>query len=404
MTAKTRLLVLNQYYWPGVEATANLLTELCEALAEIYDVTVITGAVKQELPRREVRNGVTVIRTASTSYERSRLSRRAFNYLTYVAGIFRYALAQPRPQLVICMTDPPFIGAASRIVAWRFRVPLIIISQDVFPEIAVKLGRLTNPAVIGLLKVLVNSSMRAADRVVVIGERMKRRLVEEKGVDPARIEVIPNWGDASRTVPAQRDNEWARSHRLVNRFVAMHFGNVGHAQDLDTLILATTYLRDLADLVVPIIGLGARRDELMAIANRLQAQAVRFWGWQPYDQRSLPISSADVHVVGLAPGLAGYVVPSRLYGVLAAGRPVIAHTDADSETAELVQRIGCGIVTPAGDAVALAAVLRACHAGEYDLVGMGKKARQFAEAESDRSIAVSRYRGVVESALCDARR
>lgn len=404
MTSKTRLLVLNQYYWPGVEATANLLTELCEALAETYDVTVITGAVKDDLPHREVRNGVTVIRTASTAYERSRLSRRALNYVTYIAGIFRYAFAQRRPQLVICMTDPPFVGAVSRIVAWRFRVPLVVISQDVFPEIAVKLGRLTNPMVIGILKVLVNSSMRAADRVVVIGERMKRRLVEEKGVDPGRIEVIPNWGDASRTSPAPRDNEWARSHKLVGRFVAMHFGNVGHAQDLDTLIVATTYLRDLDDLVVPIIGLGARRDELMATAERLEAGAVRFWGWQPYEQRSLPISAADVHVVGLAPGLAGYVVPSRLYGVLAAGRPVIAHTDPDSETAELVQTVGCGIVTAAGDAVALATVLRACHDGEYDLAEMGRKARRFAEASSDRSIAVSRYRSVLDSVLHDARR
>jgi colanic acid biosynthesis glycosyl transferase WcaI len=401
---RPRLLVLNQYYWPGVEATANLLTELCEALADEYEVTVITGGVKADLPARDVRNGVTVVRVKSTSYERSRLSRRAANYLTYVFGILRHAFALPRPDLVVCMTDPPFVGAISWIVARRFRSPFVVISQDVFPEIAVRLGRLTNPFAIGALRVLVNSSMRAADRVVVIGDRMKRRLVEEKGIDPGRVDVIPNWGDAGKTRPAPRDNVWARKHKLTNRFVAMHFGNVGHAQDLDTLIRATTFLRDLEDLVVPIIGLGARREELVQLAERLEADAVRFFGWQPYDQRSLPISAADVHVVGLAPGLAGYVVPSRLYGVLAAGRAVIAHTDADSETAELVAEVGCGVVTPAGDAVALAEVLRACHDGAYDLADMGRRARAFAEAESDRSVAVDRYRALFESVRRDARR
>jgi glycosyltransferase involved in cell wall biosynthesis len=302
------------------------------------------------------------------------------------------------------MTDPPVVANVALLAARRFRVPLVVISQDVFPEIAVRLGRLTNPFVITVLRLLVNASLKYADRVVVIGERMKQRVVEEKHVDPKRIRVIANWGDASRTVPAPRDNPWAVKRNLVDKFVAMHFGNVGHAQDLDTLILATTYLRDLDDLVVPIIGLGARKDELIAMAERLGADAVQFMGWQPYDQRSLPISAADVHVVGLARGLSGYVVPSRIYGVLAAGRPVIAHTDPDSETAELVASVGCGIVIPAGDAVALAETLRACHDGAYDLKEMGRRARAFAEAESDRSIAVGRYREVLDEARRDGRR
>ena len=99
-----------------------------------------------------------------------------------------------RPDLVICMTDPPFIGAMARVVAARFRAPVLVIAQDVFPEIAVKLGRLHNPVVVHSLRLLVNSSLRSADRVVAIGDTMKRRL-EEKGVRPDRIRVIPNWVD-----------------------------------------------------------------------------------------------------------------------------------------------------------------------------------------------------------------
>jgi colanic acid biosynthesis glycosyl transferase WcaI len=390
---RPRLLVLNQYYWPGVEATANLLTELCEALGENHEVTVITGA-SRDLSARQVRNGVEIVRVRSTTYDRSKFFHRAANYVTYVLGLMWKAMVAKRPDIVVCMTDPPFIGAIARVVAARFRAPLLIVMQDVFPEIAVKLGRLRNPVIVRLLRLLVDSSLRSADRVVVIGETMKMR-VEAKGVLPERISVIPNWGDASSVSPKPRDNKWARAHNLTAQFVVMHFGNVGHAQDLDTLIRAATLLRNLDGLLMPIIGVGARKEELMALARRLEADKVRFFAWQAYDQRSLPISAADVHVVGLVRGLAGYVVPSRLYGILAAGRPVIAATDPESETAQLVAEVGCGVVVPPGNPFILAATIRAAYDGEYDLAEMGRRARAFAEAESDRSIAVQRYRDVL---------
>jgi glycosyltransferase involved in cell wall biosynthesis len=392
---RPRLLVLNQYYWPGGEATANLLTELCEALAEDYDVTVVTGAVAADVASREVRNGVRIVRVESTAHDRTQLLHRALNYLTYVVASTAAALRAERPDVVVCMTDPPFLGAIARLIAWRHRAPLLVIAQDVFPEIAVALGRLTNPLLVRVLGLLVNASLRRADRVVVIGDTMKRR-IEAKGVASGRIDVIPNWGDATLTTPAPRDNPWARRHKLVGKFVVMHFGNVGHAQDLDTLIRATTLLRDLEDLVVPIIGVGARKEELVELARRLDADAVRFLPWQEYAQRALPISAADLHVVGLARGLAGYVVPSRLYGVLAAGRPVVAAAEAESETAQLVAEVGCGIAIEPGDPIALAEVLRAAHDGAYDLEERGRRARAFAETASDRSIAVGRYRAVLD--------
>jgi putative colanic acid biosynthesis glycosyltransferase WcaI len=376
-----------------VEATANLLTELSEALADDYDVTVIAGAAPGT-PSKEDRNGVRIVRVRSTTYERSRLSRRALNYLTYVVGVTWKGMLSRRPDLVICMTDPPFVGAMARIVALRFRRPLLVIAQDVFPEIAVKLRRLHNPVVVRSLRLLVNSSLRSADRVIAIGDTMKGRL-EEKGVRPERIRVIPNWVDVTRVRPAPRDNPWAREHRLTKRFVVMHSGNVGHAQDLDSLIRACMFLRDLDNLAVRVIGSGARREELIQLARRLDVDKVRFMPWQPYELRSMSISTADIHVVGLARGLAGYVVPSRLYGVLATGRPVIAAAEEESETAQLVARVGCGVVVPPGNPFALARAIRAAHDGEYDLAEMGKRARAYAESEADRAIAIGRYESVL---------
>jgi glycosyltransferase involved in cell wall biosynthesis len=389
-----RLLVLNQYYWPGVEATANLLAELCEALAADYEVTVVVGAAPGQ-PERSERGGVSILRTRSTTYDRTQLSRRAANYLTYITGAVHTSLTLPRPDVVVCMTDPPFIGAAAQLVARRFRVPLVAISQDVFPEIAVRLGRLRNPVVIGVLGGLIASSLRYADRTVVIGETMRQRIVA-KGVDPARIRVIPNWGDAHGITPQPRDNAWSRAHGLAGRFVVMHSGNVGHAQDLDSLIRASTLLRDLADLHIVIVGSGARHAELIALAERLEADSVEFLPYQPREQLSDSLSSASVHFVGLARGLAGFVVPSRTWGVLAAGRPVLAAAEDESETAVVVRETACGVVVPPGDPFRLAEAIRACHDGVHDLEAMGRRARAYAETEADREIAVARYRQVLE--------
>jgi colanic acid biosynthesis glycosyl transferase WcaI len=392
-----RILVLNQYYWPGVEATAHLLTELCEALAEDYDVEVITGALHghEHEPAQEERNGVRIVRVSSTTYERSQLGRRAANYFSYLGSALATSLRGPRPDLVLCMTDPPIIGDLGVAVGRRFDAPVLVISQDVFPEIATELGRLRNPAVVGVLGALVGAYLRRADGIVAIGETMRERL-EAKGAPPGRVRVIPNWVDTSAITPQPRDNAWAEKHDLAARFVVMHSGNVGHAQDLDSLVRSVTFLRDLDDLRVVIAGFGARHAEMVELSRRLDVgDRVRFFPYQPRERLPLSLASADLHVVGLAKGLAGYVVPSRLYGILAAGRPVIAAADAVSETARLVGEVGCGIVIEPGNPELLARTIRAASEGEFELGEMGRRGREYVEREADRSVAMGRYRALV---------
>ena len=386
-----RLLALNQHYWPGGEADGLLLTELCESLAGDWDVTVVTGAPDGTQPGRERRRGVDIVRVPATAFERTRLSLRALNYLTFFVLAGARAATVRRPDVVLSMTNPPFLGVASYGVARRFGVPLVVSVQDVYPETAIALGRLRNPAVLKMLSGLVGFYLRRADALVALGETMRRRL-EQKGAPPERLRVIPNWADTGAIEPLAQDNEWSREHGLAGRFVVMHFGNVGHAQDLDTLIEASLRLHDLEDFVVAIVGKGARRAELMELARRRGAERVRFIERQPRELASQCLSTAAVHVVGLAQGLAGYVVPSRLYGVLTAARPVIAAADAESETAAVVRTAGCGVVVPPGDPDALADAIRAAHEGQYDLAAMGRRGREYVLAEASRERSVARYR------------
>ena len=189
------LLVLNQYYAPGQESTAQLLTELCEALVAEYDVTVVTGTVYQA-PRSErtVRNGVTIVRVGSTAFDRSRLALRGFNYLSFVLLALAAGLRRRRVDLVLCLSDPPFVSAIGVVVARRHRAPLVVVTQDVFPEIAVELGRLENRVIVRRARPPCPLRPSHATRIVAIGERMRERLVT-KGVPEDAISVIPNWID-----------------------------------------------------------------------------------------------------------------------------------------------------------------------------------------------------------------
>jgi colanic acid biosynthesis glycosyl transferase WcaI len=396
MTARARILVLNQYYWPGVEATAQLLAQLCEALARDYDVTVVTGHLHgHDLPAEETRNGVRIVRVRSTAYERSRLHLRAANYASYLGDSVLTALRGERPALVLCMTDPPVVGDIGLVVARRFGAPLLVISQDVFPEIAERVKRLEQPVVLGALRRLVALYLKRADRVVAIGETMKLRL-EQKGAAAERVVVISNWVDTSELTPGPRSNAWSAVHGLDDVFVVMHSGNIGHAQDLDTLVRAATFLRDLTSVRIVVIGFGARHGEMTRLAQRLEVTGtVQFLGYQPREMLPLSLATGDLHYVGLARGLAGYVVPSRVYGILAVGRPVLVSADRESETVKLVDEAGCGVVVPPGRPELVAGVIRDVVEGRLSIDGMGERGRAWVEREADRAVAFDRYRRVV---------
>ena len=401
--ARPRILVLNQYYWPGIEATAQLLAQLCEALARDYDVTVVTGNLRDhDLPSDETRNGVRIVRVRSTAYDRSRLHLRAANSGSSLGDTVLTALRGRRPDLVLCMTDPPIVGDVALVVARHFGVPLLVISQDVFPEIAERVKRLEQPVVLGALRWLVKLYLKRADRVVAIGETMKLRL-EEKGAPPARVAVIPNWVDTAELTPMPRRNVWSAAHGLDDAFVVMHSGNIGHAQDLDTLVRAATFLRDLESLRIVVIGFGARHGEVTRLAQRLEVTGtVRFLDYQPREVLPLSLASGDLHYVGLARGLSGFVVPSRVYGILAAGRPVLVSADRESETVRLVEDAECGMVVPPGRPDAVAGVIRDVVEGRLSLDGMGERGRAWVEREADQQVAFGRYRGLVSELTAPA--
>src|ERR687891_2796269 len=179
---------------------------------------------------------------------------------------------------------------------------------------------------------------------------MRERLITGKGADPRKVKVIHNWADCSAIIPGSKRHPFSVAHGLAEAFVVMHSGNMGLSQNLDTLVDAADRLRSYPDLVLAMVGDGAKRQTLEARARSQRLTNIRFFPYQPKESLRDSFASADMFVVSLKRGLAGYIVPSKLYGILAAGRPYVAAVEEACEVATISQKYDCGLVVEPGDA------------------------------------------------------
>lgn len=399
-----RILVLNQYFHPDASATSQLLTELCEDLAEHHDVFVVTGrpsynAVEetgsQGLVSKERHGRVRVARVWSTTFDRADMLRRLTNYATYLLSSVVGAFTVRRPDVVIALTDPPPVGLIGAFVARVRGVPFVLVAKDIFPDVAIELKVLRNPALIRVLERVKTVLFRSADRVVSIGRDMDRR-IEALGVPRDRIVTIHDWSDGAAVRPLASASTLRTEMGWDDRFVVMHSGNVGLSQDLETVLDAAALLRDEKDVVFAIVGEGASKEGLQRLAEREGLENVTFLPYQPKTSLAESLGAADVHLVGLRRGLAGAIVPSKVYGILAAGRPFIAAVEHGSEPALIVEEEGCGVRVEPGDPEALANALVGLRDDPDRREAMGRRARQALEARFDRPISTGAYRGMLE--------
>jgi glycosyltransferase involved in cell wall biosynthesis len=270
------------------------------------------------------------------------------------------------------------------------------VNQDVFPEVAVVLGKMRSAALVRSMSALNRSLRRRAVRVVAIGRDMERRLVAV-GTDPAKIQVIPNWADGSAIQPLEQSSHLRKERGWDDRFVVMHSGNVGLSQDLGTLLAAADLLRGQPDTLFAIVGEGASKASLQEDVARRGLTNVEFLSYQPKEDLADSLGAADLHVVGLKRGLYGYIVPSKVYGILAAGRPYIASVESGAEPALIAEEYSCGVRVEPEDPAALAtAIIAIKRSGGAE---MGADGRRALVEHFDRPIATGAYRQLLEGVV-----
>jgi colanic acid biosynthesis glycosyl transferase WcaI len=375
-----RVCFFNRSYWPDTGATGQLLTELAEDLVAKHamEVTVIAGhPLAGTAADREIRNGVRIIRARGTTLSPRGFAGRATNYLTYFLSAWWHGRRQPRLDVTVALTDPPIIGLAA--LGAKPIGGMVFFCQDIFPEVASLLEDFHSPAVNLVLDRVNRRLVTRAARIVALGDTMKARLVDGKGADPARVTVIHNWADTSAIIPSEKPNAFSTVHDLDDRFVVLHAGNIGLSQNLDVVIDAAALLADRPEILFLFIGDGNRREALQRTVAARGLANVRFLPFQPREQLRWTYASSDVCLVSLKPGLAGYIVPSKLYPILAAGRPYIAAVEGSTEVAALTGRHGCGVMVQPGDAPGLAAAVRRLADDRGGRHAMGARARSAAE-------------------------
>jgi glycosyltransferase involved in cell wall biosynthesis len=342
---------------------------------------------------RDEHQGVTVYRARGTTFSKDRFVGRAANYMSYFVTACYAGLRLERPDVLVAQTDPPIIGLAAWLAGRRFGVPFVMAFKDLFPEVAILVKDFQSDAVNGVLQRINRFLTRRAARTLALGEMMRRRLIEDKGAPADRTEIIPDWVDTGAVSPGPKRNPYSEAHGLADAFVVMYSGNIGLSQGLESVVDAAQLLREVPDILFVLVGDGANKAALQTRVAALNLPNVTFLPFVPKEGLRDAFASADAFLVPLQRGMAGYIVPSKLYGILASGRPYVAAVEDDCEVAAITRTHQCGLVAAPGDADVLARQIRVLHGDRAMAVRYGANARAAALA-FDRTAAVAKYMAV----------
>ena len=406
MPATPRVVFVNRFYAPDESATSQMLTDLAEALArsgvevEVFCSGQLYGDAIAELPTNEVLRGVSVRRLVTTRFGRDSLVGRAIDYVTFYLCAAASLLARVRRgDVLVVKTDPPLLSLVGWLVASCRRVTLVNWLQDLYPEVASRLALSPIPRPVeALVRAARDRSLATASVNVVLGTRMREYLIG-RGIAAARISICENWADETRLQPlAASRSELRAKLGLEDRFVAAYSGNLGRAHDATTILEAACAAGGDPGIVFLMIGGGAGMRSLEMQARARGPTNFRFIPHQPREALSDSLAAGDVHLVSLRPELEGLLVPSKLYGILAAGRPVLFVGDPGGELAQLIAAAEVGVSVRSGDSAGLCRALRALRDDEAARMRMGARARQVFEERYTLAAAVGRWRELLSAA------
>jgi colanic acid biosynthesis glycosyl transferase WcaI len=384
-----RILLINQFFWPDSSATSQLLTDLARGLTdrghEVYAISAESGynvtAVGDPPP------GIHIYPVKSSRFSRGRIGRLVSYLSFYVTATLR-ALTVPRPDLVVTLTTPPLVSLLGTILKTLRGTRHFIWEMDVYPDVAIDLNYFKAGGIIDRVTgALADYSRRRADGIVALGECMKQRLIG-RGIDAKRIFIADNWADGAAIQPVPRDGDPAQ-------LVLLYSGNLGLAHDVETLTGAALALKGDARFRFLFVGSGGRRQELADFATAHDLRSIEL---RPYVERSSlgeSLSAGDIGLVTQRDVCCGSVVPSKVYGLLAAGRPILFVGPRQATPALIIDQFNCGWQVDCGDVSGLTQLLLhlADHHEEVKLAG--QKARAALLQHYDLPLGVERIANIL---------
>ncbi len=387
---------MNQFFWPDSAATSQLLTDLAAGMAERgHEIHVICADGNYALASDEQRPSVEIHRVKAFPFSRGKLGR-ILSYLSFYFGAAWRGLTLARPDLVITLTTPPLLSLLGTLIKAVRGSRHFSWEMDVYPDVAISLGYFKAGGFLDrVVGMLADFSRRRADGILALGECMKQRLIA-RNIAGERILVAENWAHSVAIQPVTRPGS-------NERLILLYSGNLGLAHDIDTIASAMLGLRSNEQFSFIFTGGGPRRKELQAFCHRESIAAAEF---RPYVQRmSLgeSLGAGDIGLVTQQDSCVGAVVPSKVYGLLAAGRPILFIGPEDATPARIIRRYGCGWHIRCGAAPALTELLLRLSANPAEVSAAGQRARKVLLEHFDRPIGVARICDLVGAVpLCQA--
>lgn len=397
-----KILLLNLYFPPDTSATAQMVATLVETLSPRHEVTILCGRPSYDpterrswrLWRRESKGAARVLRVGSTDYPRFKMKLRVLNYLSYVALAVPLSLFV-RCDVVLAMTDPPFAGIVGAFVALLKRKSYVYYIQDLYPDMAVG-GSLLRPGLLARVwERMHRRALRRADRVIVLGNDMRNRILQ-KGIPASGIRIVRSGAEIPPATAAQPEpnEEVVRHIRGAANFLILHAGNIGFYGAWEALLTA---MRELASdgIELVFVGDGAQRGYVQALAS--DAKNVRFLPFFPPSQIASVLAAADAHLITIKRGLEGVVVPSKMYGILAAGKPIVAVAAEECDACSLGTQFGFALTADPDKPETIAAVIRSLATDRGKLESMADSARA-AASNFDRVKELQEFMNILEGA------
>lgn len=412
---KKRLWIITELYYPENNQTGYYMTQIAEGLTRDFEVNIICGqpnyAVRGTVaPKHETHRDVEIFRVRGTTLDKNVLVFRLINMFTHGVSVFFNALWKIKNgDEVLTVSAPPSLPFLAALAARLKAVEYSVIIHDKYPEIlvAVKKIRPDNVA-IRFFNRLNRWLYTNAKKVIVVGRDMEELFKSQLGRD-GRTEVkniayIPNWAALEEIEPRpKKDNPLLKKLGLTDKFIFLYAGNMGHPQDVESIVECAGKLKSHKDIRFIFIGSGVKRKWLENEISKNDLKNVVLLDPMPREEQTTFLNACDVGFVSLVGGMYGVAMPSRTYNFLAAGKPILALTEKDSEVERIIREENVGwTVRPERPEELLKTILRIYEEREK-LPTMAERARRAALEKCNAEISIAGYRKTLTGASDNGR-
>lgn len=404
-----RVLIMTDSYPPEIRSASHLMLELSEDLAKLgHEVTVLTCLPRYnltEMPQkyrrkffiREDVNDITVIRVAPPPIHQVGPILRSIGQISLPFIFLLAGLLAKRQDILITYSPPLTLGLSSYFLGKRWKAPFIFNAQDIFPQNVIDLGILRNKLIIMSLRRLEKFIYKEA-QFITVHSKGNRDYILSGLKDPDKVVVIPNWVDTDVLRPANRYNRFRKDNGLEKNFVVLFAGVMGYAQDLETVIEAANLLRDNENILFLLVGEGVEKEKLVKKAVALNLDNVRFLPFVSREDYPELLSASDCCLVTLKKAMQTPVVPGKLLGIMAGGRPVVASLPLDGDAPEIIKEAGCGYCLEPEEPELLSQAILRLYENPSMAEELGSNGREYAQRHFSRRLCTEKYNALIEQA------